>query len=162
NTPQAAGDLDPGTLHIAFDSSNNLYICDSGGGRLRMVTPQGIIHTIGLAGQSGAFVAGDSGPGLGGGGGTPIAIAVGSGGKLYISNIEGVATMTPAGSTFTPLPFLTARFSASAFGQFGQIGQGSWIEIYGSYLAPDTRSWAGSDFNGINAPTSLDGVSVTI
>ncbi len=39
---------------------------------------------------------------------------------------------------------------------------GSWVEIYGSYLAPDSRSWAGTDFNGTSAPTSLDGTSVTI
>jgi uncharacterized protein (TIGR03437 family) len=29
-------------------------------------------------------------------------------------------------------------------------------------MAPDARSWTTSDFNGVNAPTSLDGVSVTI
>ncbi len=31
-----------------------------------------------------------------------------------------------------------------------------------SNLASDTRSWGGSDFNGVNAPASLDGTSVTI
>src|SRR3984957_8717047 len=36
------------------------------------------------------------------------------------------------------------------------------MEIYGSNLAPDTRGWAGTDFSGNNAPTSLDGVSVSI
>lgn len=52
--------------------------------------------------------------------------------------------------------------SASGFGGFASIAPGSWIEIYGSNLASDTRSWADSDFNGVNAPTSLDGSSVTI
>jgi len=52
--------------------------------------------------------------------------------------------------------------SASAFGGFTSISPGSWVEIYGSNLASDSRSWAGSDFNGINAPTSLDGTSVSI
>jgi uncharacterized protein (TIGR03437 family) len=52
--------------------------------------------------------------------------------------------------------------SASAFGGFSSISPGSWIEIYGSSLASDTRSWATADFNGINAPTSLDGTTVTI
>jgi len=52
--------------------------------------------------------------------------------------------------------------SASAFGRFTSIAPGSWIEIYGSNLAADTRPWAGSDFNGVNAPTSLDGTSVMI
>jgi uncharacterized protein (TIGR03437 family) len=52
--------------------------------------------------------------------------------------------------------------SAGAFGAFTSIAPGSWIEIYGSNLAIDSRSWAGSDFNGVNAPTSLDGTKVTI
>jgi uncharacterized protein (TIGR03437 family) len=52
--------------------------------------------------------------------------------------------------------------SASAFGGFPPVSPGSWIEIYGSNLAADTRSWATSDFNGITAPTSLDGATVTI
>jgi len=52
--------------------------------------------------------------------------------------------------------------SASAFGAFSAISPGSWVEIYGSNLASDTRGWAQSDFNGVNAPTSLDGTSVSI
>jgi len=52
--------------------------------------------------------------------------------------------------------------SASDFGGFTSVAPGSWIEIYGSNLALDTRSWAGSDFNGVNAPTTLDGTSVMI
>ena len=52
--------------------------------------------------------------------------------------------------------------SASAFGQFTSIAPGSWIEIYGANLSATTRGWTLADFSGINAPTSLDGVKVTI
>ena len=52
--------------------------------------------------------------------------------------------------------------SASAFGGFTSIGQGSWIEIYGINLALDTRGWTGADFNNGVAPTSLDGVKVSV
>lgn len=52
--------------------------------------------------------------------------------------------------------------SASGFGGFSSIAPGSWVEIYGYNLASTTRSWAGSDFNGMNAPTSLSGTTVTI
>lgn len=52
--------------------------------------------------------------------------------------------------------------SASAFGQFTAIAPGSWVEIYGANLAADSRSWASSDFNGLDAPISLDGTKVTI
>ena len=52
--------------------------------------------------------------------------------------------------------------SAYAFGGFTAIAPGSWIEIYGANLATDVRPWAGSDFTGVNAPTSLDHTTVTI
>ena len=63
----------------------------------------------------------------------------------------------------TPAISANGVVSASAFGGFTSgFTLGSWIEIYGSNLAADTRPWAGSDFNGINAPTSLDGTRVTV
>ena len=37
-----------------------------------------------------------------------------------------------------------------------------WITIQGWNLAPGTRVWVDGDFNGVNLPTTLDGVSVTI
>ncbi|HEY6344342.1 MAG TPA: hypothetical protein VIY49_22850 [Bryobacteraceae bacterium] len=63
--------------------------------------------------------------------------------------------------------------SASAFGGFAAIAPGTWIEIYGSFLTSSPlrnncgggiqgSCWAGSDFNNGVAPTSLDGVSVSI
>ena len=52
--------------------------------------------------------------------------------------------------------------SAGAFGEFASAAPGSWIEIYGTNLASDSRPWQASDFDGINAPTMLDGTSVTI
>jgi uncharacterized protein (TIGR03437 family) len=52
--------------------------------------------------------------------------------------------------------------SAGAFGGFSSIAPGSWIEIYGTFLSSSIRSWSGSDFNNGVAPTSLDGVSVSI
>ncbi len=61
-----------------------------------------------------------------------------------------------------PSPTITSVESASGFGGFSSVAPGSWIEIYGSNLAPDTRQWASSDFNGNNAPTVLDGVQVGI
>src|SRR5579864_8855306 len=61
-----------------------------------------------------------------------------------------------------PTPTITSVESASGFGGFPSVASGSWVEIYGSNLAPFTREWAGSDFNGNNAPTSLGGVQVLI
>jgi uncharacterized protein (TIGR03437 family) len=52
--------------------------------------------------------------------------------------------------------------TASAYGGFSQIAPGTWLEIYGSSLAADSRQWTSADFNGVTAPTSLDGTTVTI
>lgn len=67
----------------------------------------------------------------------------------------------PAGAG-SPAIAANGVVSAAAFGGFSSIAPGSWIEIYGSNLATTTRGWGGSDFNGANAPTSLDGVRVTV
>ncbi len=42
------------------------------------------------------------------------------------------------------------------------MAQNTWVEISGTSLAPDTRSWQGSDFvNGL-MPMQLDGVRATV
>jgi len=68
-------------------------------------------------------------------------------------------TLTP-GSAANPT--LDNLLSASAFGGYTSVAPGSWMELYGSGLAPTTRQWAGGDFNGTKAPTSLENVKVTI
>jgi len=59
-------------------------------------------------------------------------------------------------------PIITSVMSASGFGGLSAVAPGTWIEIYGSNLAPHTRQWTSGDFNGDTAPTSLDGVLVTV
>ena len=60
------------------------------------------------------------------------------------------------------LPTVSGVISASAFGGFPTFAPGSWIEIYGTNFAVGTQTWASSDFNGVNAPTTLRKTSVTI
>jgi uncharacterized protein (TIGR03437 family) len=78
---------------------------------------------------------------------------------IYTTN----KTISPVAVT-AQLPVINANgvVTALEFGGADKITAGSWIEIYGSNLASTTREWAGSDFNGNTAPTSLEGVSVTI
>jgi uncharacterized protein (TIGR03437 family) len=42
------------------------------------------------------------------------------------------------------------------------ITPGSWVAIYGSNLATATRTWYDSEFNGLNLPMEIAGVSVLI
>lgn len=67
------------------------------------------------------------------------------------------------GPSTTPSPAITSSIiSAGAYGAFDAVTPGTWMEIYGANLAVDTRSWASGDFNGANAPTALDGTTVSV
>src|ERR1035437_182832 len=71
-------------------------------------------------------------------------------------------TLTPATAGGPPEITPNGVVSAGAFGGFASVAPGSWIEIYGTNLSTTTRLWAGADFTGTQAPTSLDNVKVTI
>jgi uncharacterized protein (TIGR03437 family) len=72
-------------------------------------------------------------------------------------------TMTPAAAcSISTAPAVTSINSATDFGGWSNFASGSYLEIKGSNLAPDTRAWLASDFTGNNAPTMLDGVTVLI
>jgi hypothetical protein len=74
-----------------------------------------------------------------------------------VSGGSTVALVISSGPQGSIIPLVSGVISASAFGGFSSVAPGSWIEIYGSNLALDTRGWTGSDFQGNTAPTSLDG-----
>jgi uncharacterized protein (TIGR03437 family) len=95
----------------------------------------------------------------------PTALGTRTAAVLLTANAPGSPIpiwLSGSGTPGPPPPTISAVVSASSFGGFTSVAPGSWVEIYGSNLAPDTREWAGSDFSGDNAPTSLDGVEVTI
>jgi uncharacterized protein (TIGR03437 family) len=85
-------------------------------------------------------------------------------------------TMTPGLPPFTctntTTPVITFVDSASGYGGYSYFASGTWLEIKGTNLADpaDPRltaatnpgQWTSSDFNGSNAPTTLDGISVSI
>ena len=84
------------------------------------------------------------------------------GGRDPSSNVLGDTWTWSGGAVTPPPPTINSVVSAFAYGGFSSVAPGSWVEIYGTNLAPDTRPWAGPDFNDNNAPTSLDGVEVII
>lgn len=147
---------------VAADSAGNVYITEAGNAVVREVLANGNITTIAGNGMPG--YTGDGGAALSAEIGTSDGIAV-AGGKIYLAEgANAVIRVLSGGQTSTGPPAITSGgvVSASAFGEFPSAAPGSWIEIYGSNLATDTRGWLSSDFTGINAPTSLDGTSVTI
>ena len=63
-----------------------------------------------------------------------------------------------------PSPTITEVRQAEGWGDTTNISSGTWFQIKGTNLSSTMRTWATSDFTngGNNAPTSLDGVSVTV
>jgi uncharacterized protein (TIGR03437 family) len=145
---------------VAVDAAGNLYIADYYNKRIRRVDTNGIITTIAGNGHFGD--SGDGGPATSAALGYPSGLAVDTDGTIYISDPQNdvIRMLTPAAAP--PAISSGGVISAGAFGAFSSIAPGSWIEIYGQNLAGSTRTWMTSDFNGNAAPTSLDGVSVTV
>jgi uncharacterized protein (TIGR03437 family) len=87
--------------------------------------------------------------------------AVQDGGDHVYTN-SYVLSYAPPITCTTDTPVVNAVVSASAFGQAKTFAAGSWLEIYGTNFATNSRSWGGADFTGNAAPTILDKVSVSI
>jgi uncharacterized protein (TIGR03437 family) len=162
-----SGDMIPATaaelndpFDIAFDSYGNLYIADTYNFRIRKVTTNGTILTIG--GGTGEGYSGDGFIGTNSKLNFPSGLAVDKSGNVYISDSANnvIRELVP----YPPFVNSGGVVSATAFGAFNSVAPGSWIEIYGSDMTFSARSWTSGDFtgNGAIAPTSLDGVSVTI
>ncbi len=149
---------------VAVDTAGNIYIADTSNSRIRKVTTDGTITTI--AGTGAFNYGGDGGPANLAKFWFPAGVAVDGSGHVYVADTQNyrIRLLTPAAQTPTINP--GGVVSALAFGGFTSVAPGSWIEIYGSNLASTTRGWRtsgdNSDFSGGNAPTSLDGNSVTV
>jgi uncharacterized protein (TIGR03437 family) len=144
------------------DSTGNMYITDEDNQRVRVVSPSGIITTI--AGDGTKNFSGDGGPATSSQISLPEGLAVGPTGIVYFvdSGNNRIRALVPPPNKQLPAITPGGVVSASAFGEFIAIAPGSWIEIYGTNLAAATNTWAGVNFKGTAAPTSLIGTSVTI
>ena len=69
---------------VALDSAGNIYIVDTGNGRIRKVDTNGIITTV--AGMGNGVTPGDGGPALSAQFSTPTDVAVDAKGNIYIAD----------------------------------------------------------------------------
>ncbi len=170
-----------GVATIALDSTDNVYIAANDGGLGDYPLNNGFQSYSG----GGAYIAELSGNGsqvlfgsyYGGNAATfPTGLIVDASENIYL-----------AGYTNAFLPLLNALqgnnygggFPEGFFAKMGApvvgvvkvanaegesliIAPNTWVEIKGSGLAPDARTWASSDFVNGQMPTQLDGVGVTM
>jgi uncharacterized protein (TIGR03437 family) len=148
---------------VAVDSSGNVYIADSLNSRIRLVSPNSAtINTVIGTGQAAYY--GDGGPGLQAGLNFPAGLSFDSSGNLIIADTDNsvIRKFVPGGSSGSkPAISPGGVITASQFGAYSTIAPGAWIEIYGSNLGNTTTDWSNS-FQGINAPITLGGTTVTI
>jgi uncharacterized protein (TIGR03437 family) len=147
---------------IGLDAAGNLYIPDINNNRIRVVLTDGTIETV--AGDGTEGFGGDGGPALEAAIDVPRSVSVAPNGSIYIGDFGNnrVRLLTQSLPANTPAIDNGGVVSASQFGKFTSLAPGSWIEIYGAALATTTREWGAGDFNGNDAPTSLNGTKVTI
>ena len=81
-----------------------------------------------------------------------------SGDQIFLNTF----TLTPRASPGPAPTIRTEQPVLQAFSFNQSMSPGTWIQIFGSNLAPGRRSWEARDFQGDQAPTSLDGVSVKV
>jgi len=155
---------------IALDAQGNLFIADRTNNRVRRV--DAAAGTISLAAGTGRF--GDDFDGRPADQARlrfPMGLAADPQGRIYFSDNANsrVKLLTPVaqgptGELAEP-PAIRADGGIAGDPSFGAplaAAPGSWIEIYGSNLAPAEREWTSEDFQDGRAPTTLEGTTVWI
>jgi uncharacterized protein (TIGR03437 family) len=137
--------------------ANALLVGNFGDGWINAFDPSTGILLGALQNLSGAPI---SIPGLwglivgnGGNGGDPSTVYFASGPANEAHGLFG---------DLQPAPVFTSASIGGAAGANAGIAENTWLSIYGTDLAPTTRSWQTPDFVGGKLPTSLNGVTVTL
>jgi uncharacterized protein (TIGR03437 family) len=168
-----------GALLQATDG--NFYGATTGGGAnfsgsIYRITPSGVFTTLysfGATPTDGATPIGGLVEGTDGNlYGTTYAGGTADAGTVFVLKLGLPVSTIGYPCAVTAPPAITGVDSASAYGGYPYFASGSWLEISGTNLADpnDPRlsaavnpgQWTAADFNGVNAPTSLDGISVSI
>ena len=143
---------------VIVDSGGDLFISDAVDSRNRKVDTSGRITTYAGTGTAGA--AGDGGDAIKAQLNFPSGLTFDANGNLYLADRNNLKirkiSPPPVPAIRTTNPVLTSFLGNAGF------SSNTYVEIYGSNFSTSQRLWAGSDFSGSNAPTSLDGTSVTV
>jgi len=143
---------------IAVDDNGDIFIADSGNQRIRLVTPDGTIHTI--AGQAAAGFDGDGGDGRLARLNAPGGMVLDGAGDLYFADTGNnrVRRLVPR-TVFEQAAATGLVIVNAASSMPGAVAPGEVVTIYGSSLGPLTGVSADLSADG-TAPTMLAGVQV--
>lgn len=157
--PATSATLTPWDVDLDF--AGNLYITDWFNHRIRRVdAATGIITT--LAGNGTAGFSGDFGPAGNAQVSSPTGITVDVAGNIYFADSGNHRVRKILAPPLAAPTIRTTNPVIPAFMGNSGISSNMYVEIYGTNFTPAARLWSTRDFNGPNAPTSLEGVSVTV
>ena len=146
---------------VATDDSGNLYLSDTGNHRIRMVTPDGVIHTI--AGQGTPGFLGDGGAATAALLASPGGLSLDASNALYFADTGNdrvrrlvAGTPVPTSSSVPGSPGFSAANAASLLA--GPIAPGEVLALTGTGLGPATAATA--TFDAGTLPTQLGGSEV--
>jgi sugar lactone lactonase YvrE len=128
--PAASGQL-YFPVELALDRTGNLFIADRGNGRIRKVTPGGVISTV--AGNGTQGFSGDGGPATSAELAGPCGVAVDATGDLFIADTSNqrIRKVTPGGVTPGGVISTVAGNGTSGFG--GDGGPATSAQLAGPY-----------------------------
>ena len=137
---------------VAVDGNGNLFIADTGNHAIRLVTPDGAIHTI--AGQGTAGFSGDRGEGLAAFLNSPSGMLLDGAGDLYFADTGNnrVRRLVPETDTVTvgPAPVSAALALVNAASQSqGAVAPGEIVTIYGAAIGPTSGVTGSFDASGL-------------
>jgi uncharacterized protein (TIGR03437 family) len=146
---------------VAVDDAGDIFIGDSGNNRIRMVTPDGLIHVI--AGTSSAGFAGDSGPANAAQLNGPQGLFLDGAGNLYFAdtNNNRIRRLVPDAPAPAPvvMPVSTVTVVNALSLLAGSVAPGEVVSIFGLGLGPDLGVTGTLDASGM-LPGILAGVEV--
>ncbi|MBL8238943.1 MAG: hypothetical protein JNM66_16085 [Bryobacterales bacterium] len=158
SSPLAPAASSVGHWPLVVDDESNVYFAENY--RIRRIDGRsGTIRTIAGGLEPGS--SGDNGPALQAKLSASSAIAIGTGGQIYVSDAWNgrIRLLTPMA---VAAPAITAVVQPGNFGGRPVAAPGGYVEIYGTRLSESTRAWAGADFVGANSPTKIDNVGVEV
>ncbi|MEO8593304.1 MAG: hypothetical protein ABI759_08280 [Candidatus Solibacter sp.] len=146
---------------VKADAAGNLYISDWLGHRIRKVdAATGIITTV--AGTGTAGFSGDRGAASSAAINAPTGLTVDSQGNVYFADSLNHRIRKINAPPLGPPAIRSTNPVLPAFLGNAGFSSNMYVEIYGENFSRVSRLWSGADFTGANAPTSLEGVRVTV
>jgi uncharacterized protein (TIGR03437 family) len=129
-----------GPRGVAVDDNGNIFIADTGNNRIRLITLDGVIHTI--AGENAAGFAGDGGPATSAQLFSPGGLFLDVSGILYLADINNnrVRRLVPD-SVLPPDPVATQQTLTvvnAASQRQGPVAPGEIVSIFGVGMGPVT------------------------